>query len=349
MTAQASLPAPLPPAQPPLPPNPPKSRVVAAVLGLVAPGLGQVFVGHTLRGVAWALIPFVGFGAYFAITSEPSPLAMMKTLVGLSLLSWLGGIADVLLMAPRKHRPTSVPAVVMLALAPYVAWPVSAIVLRIFVLEAFKVPSGGMIPSLSVGDHLFADKSVYRKRAPRRGEAFIFDFPEHPDQSFLQRVIAVGGDTLEVRAGHPIINGWEVPSCRVGPYRYTDRYDDATHEGELFVEFLEATAYLVFFDGNPFGAEYQGPFTVKAGETWSLGDNRHNSHDSRMWFGGVGGGVPATHVKGRARLVWLSESGRQGVDLAGDPVAPSPELAAPLAACLARRPSVTTATPPGPK
>ena len=54
--------------------------------------------------------------------------------------------------------------------------------------------------------------------------------------------------------------------------------------------------------------EYQGPYYVKPGEVWVMGDNRHNSHDSRMWFGGTGGGVPFENIKGRALFVWLSVS-----------------------------------------
>ena len=152
-----------------------------------------------------------------------------------------------------------------------------------------------------------------------------------------------------MRDGHPIINGWDVPSCRVGSYHYAEGIDGTAHEGELFVEFLEASAYLVLFDKNAPVADYQGPYRAGQGETWVMGDNRNNSHDSRMWFGGEGGGVPASHVKGRARLIWLSPgASHQGVDLAADPVAPSPELAAPLARCLAERPPVAKTTPPAP-
>ena len=122
---------------------------------------------------------------------------------------------------------------------------------------------------------------------------------------------------------------------------------ESAHDGELFVEFLEASAYLVFFDNSAPVADVQGPYYARNDEVWVMGDNRNNSHDSRVWYGGAGGGVPASHVKGRARLIWLSPgASHQGVDLAADPVAPSPELAAPLATCLAQRPSLAKTTPP---
>jgi signal peptidase I len=337
------------PAQPPPPEDKPKSRVVAALLGLVAPGLGHAFVGHALRGAVWLLAPFVVFWLYVAVAREPSTLTVLAALGGIVVVGYLGGIVDAALIPVRKHRPTSVAAVVAFAVAPIVLAPTVAISLRIFVVEAFKVPSGAMIPTIAVGDHLFVDKSVYRGRTPRRGEVFVFKYPEHPDQDFVKRAIVVAGDKLEVRGGHPVINGWEVPSCAVGTYRYTESYDGSAHEGQLSVEFLEASAYLVLFDKDAPAPDYQGPYRAGPGETWVMGDNRNNSHDSRVWFSGNGGGVPASHVKGRARLVWLSPSGlHQGTDLAGDPVAPSPELAAPIASCLANRPPLAKTTPPAP-
>ena len=337
------------PAQASAPPEKPKSRLVAALLGVVAPGFGQVFVGRTLRGAVWAGVPFVLFALFVAFAREPSTKVVFAVLGGSAFVAYVGAMVDVALMPVRKHRPTSTVAVVAFAVAPILVAPVVAMTLRFFVVEAFKVPSGAMIPTIAVGDHLFVDKSVYRGRAPRRGEVFVFKYPEHPDQDFVKRAIAVSGDTLEARGGHPIINGWEVPSCLVGHYRYVDGYDETSHEGALFVEFLEAEAYLVLFDKTAPESGYQGPYRAGPGETWVMGDNRNNSHDSRMWFGGQGGGVPASHVKGRARLIWLSPfASHQGADLAADPVAPSPELAAPLAKCLANRPPAAKTTPPPP-
>ncbi len=327
----------------PAPPEKPKSRVVAALLSLVAPGVGHAFLGRPLRGAAWLLGPLLLGMIFVLFASEPSSSRVFTILGGAMFVGYAGAIADVLAMPARKHRATSSGAVIAFVLAPLVLAPTVALVLRSLVIEAFKVPSGAMIPSIVVGDHLFVDKAVYRKRLPKRGEVFVFKYPEHPEQDFVKRAIAVGGDRLEVRDGHPIINGWEVPSCVVGSYHYTETFDQSAHEGDLYVEFLDGSAYLVFFDKAGMSADYQGPYTVATGDTWVMGDNRNNSHDSRVWFGGAGGGVPASHVKGRARLIWLSPSApHQGSDLASDPVAPSPELAAPLAKCLASRPANTS-------
>ncbi|MDB4937130.1 MAG: Signal peptidase [Labilithrix sp.] len=193
-----------------------------------------------------------------------------------------------------------------------------AMALRAFVVEAFKIPSGSMIPTLQVGDHIFVNKFTYgpaipythkriwSRMPPERGDVIVFAYPEHPDQDFIKRVIATPGDKLEARGGHPIINGWEVPSCYAGSYSYVEGPENGRHEGEIFVEFLEDEAFLTLYDRQSPQTDYQGPYYVKPGEVWVMGDNRNNSHDSRVWWGGQGGGVPYENIKGRALFVWLS-------------------------------------------
>jgi signal peptidase I len=329
-----------------------RNKLIAAVFSILAPGLGQVFVGHTLRGIAWAIVAPLFFLFFLFASTEPSPTSLLKTFIALILAAYLGSAIDVILLPAAKHRPVHPATVVLFALGAFFAAPVISMVLRALVIEAFKIPSGAMIPTVRVGDHLFVDKAIYRRRAPRRGDVIVFKYPEHPEQDFVKRAIGRPGDSLLVRGGHPIINGWEVPSCRVGKFRYEDVLDPSTrHEGDVFVEFLEESAYLILLEsGTPaaeLGADLFGPFTVKDNEYFVLGDNRHNSHDSRMWFGGEGGGVPRDSIKGRARTIWLgTEQGRAGIDVGGDPVAPTADLAGPLATCLSKRPSVKDATPP---
>ena len=242
-----------------------------------------------------------------------------------------------------------------------------ALVLRAFVFEAFKIPSSSMVPTLQVGDHIFVNKSSYGPRIPftmsrlwdsmppHRGDVMVFQFPEKMEQDFIKRVIAIPGDTLEAHGGHPFINGWEVPNCKVGAYRYTDQEPPNTQrEGELFVEFLDDQAFLTFYDqlGSAF-PETQGPFKVAPGEVWVMGDNRHNSQDSRLWWNGTGGGVPFANIKGRALFVWLSvgnagmDWSRFGARVMGTPHAPTGfgALEPKIQDCLAKRPAVTTPPP----
>jgi signal peptidase I len=247
-----------------------------------------------------------------------------------------------------------------------------AMSLRAFVVEAFKIPSGSMIPTLQVGDHIFVNKFAYgpaipwtktriwEHMPPHRGDVIVFLYPEHPEQDFIKRVIAIPGDELRVRAGHPIINGWEVPSCLVGTYSYIEAESQLKHEGDLFVEYLEDESYLTLYDHMSFGSsEVQGPYYAKGpengkpGEVWVMGDNRNNSHDSRAWWNGQGGGVPFDYIKGRALFVWLSMS-EVGVDWSrlGAPVMGRPRLPPAMShlepnmeKCLHERPKMTMPPP----
>jgi signal peptidase I len=267
------------------------------------------------------------------------------------------GEIDVRLSRWRKSEVREYVEAILMAVA-------VAFALRAFVIEAFKIPSGSMIPTLMVGDHIFVNKfsygpaipythsRVWTSMPPRRGDVIVFAFPEHPEQDFIKRVIAIEGDKLEARDGHPIINGWQVPSCRVGSWAYND-YDSpiTRHEGDLYVEYLGDESYLTFYDrASGIFPEYQGPYFAKKGEVWVMGDNRNNSHDSRMWFGGQGGGVPFENIRGRALFVWLSVSdngmdwSREGAPVMGRPRLPPPAagLDPQFEQCLKARPGVTS-------
>lgn len=178
----------------------------------------------------------------------------------------------------------------------------------------------------------------------------MFEFPDpapgQEGQDFIKRVIALPGDTLEVRHGQPIINGWKVPRCSAGKYPYGPNDGNSADAGDLFVEFLADEAYLtVYEDGGSLG--YEGPFKVQPGEVYVMGDNRNNSHDSRRWRGGKGGGVPFDNIQGRAMRVWWPLS-RVLVPVMGHPELPKgmPEsIKAGVERCLEQRPKQTT--PPG--
>ena len=205
---------------------------------------------------------------------------------------------------------------------------VAAIGLRV-TFAPYHVPSSSMMPTLPVSSYIWANRFA---RSPKRGDVIVFGFPEDPRQDFVKRVIAVGGDKLEVHDGHPSINGWTVPSCVVGTYSYTDEDSlPPKHDGEIDVEFLGAHAYLIFLDAGRVLLS-TGPFVAKPDEVWVLGDNRMNSHDSPMWFGGAGAGVPHELVRGR--LV--------GHDTPTLPPDASPALHAALEDCLRKRPAQTS-------
>ncbi len=252
-----------------------------------------------------------------------------------------------------------------------------ALLLRAFVVEAFKIPSGSMLPTLQISDHIFVNKFTYGPTIPfsgtrmfgdlppARGDVVVFEYPDenkdNPRQNYIKRAIALPGDVLETRGGHPLINGWEVPHCNIGTYTF-DQATGYPKQGELFLEFLGEHSYLTLYEHyEEDSLTREGPYRVAENEFWVLGDNRNSSSDSRRWRQGAGAGVPFENVKGRAMFIWLSfnENGTDALGVTWDrlfssvmgtprlPKEADDALRKGIERCLAQRPDHTT--PPAPK
>ena len=221
-------------------------------------------------------------------------------------------------VAPAAHRPPCPPAPRRASrLARWFdSWMRSlgmALVLflgiRSFLVEAFQIPSGSMERTLLAGDFLFVNKAVFgaqipgtRARlpafeTPRRGDVVVFAYPRNPDLNYVKRVIGVGGDTVEMRAGRVRVNGDPLAE----PYVLRS---DPTHD-VMDPEFAWQRGY---FAGAPDEArrlhptrDNWGPLVVPTGKYFVLGDNRDNSADSRYW-----GFVDAAAVRGRPMVVYFS-------------------------------------------
>jgi signal peptidase I len=199
-----------------------------------------------------------------------------------------------------------------------------ALFLRAFVVEAFKIPSGSMIPTLQVGDHIFVNKFIYgirvpwteikygmEYRKPRRGEVIVFIYPNERDKDFIKRIVAIEGDTVEIRDNQVFINGNPVPRSHVdGDCRYED-YEEASgrweeRRCEKWRETLDGTTFTTVYDRN--GPIKSWPAVhVPPNSVFVMGDNRDNSHDSRFW-----GFVPFNLIKGKAMVIWWSSGEPEG-------------------------------------
>jgi len=163
-----------------------------------------------------------------------------------------------------------------------------ALIIRAYIIQAFKIPSGSMIPSLLIGDHIlvtkfiygtkipFSDKSILVFKQPEKGDIIVFKYPEDPKKDFIKRVVATGGDTLEERNKIIYVNGKEVTE----PYAY---------HGDSFVRPR----------GDP--RDNFGPFIVPENKVFVMGDNRDQSFDSRYW-----GFVDIKAIKGKALIIYWS-------------------------------------------
>jgi signal peptidase I len=179
-----------------------------------------------------------------------------------------------------------------------IAWAVViTLLLRTFVIQAFRIPSESMCDTLLVGDFLFVNKLEYGPKipfthvrlpglhAPRRGEVIVFQWPQDPSKDFIKRCVATGGQTVEVRHKELYVDGVQA----VEPYVKHDNWSE------------EPAGYTP--------RDNYAPPTVAPGELFMMGDNRDNSNDSRFW-----GTVPFDLVKGRALFIYFSTGGTQWWD-----------------------------------
>lgn len=176
-------------------------------------------------------------------------------------------------------------------------------VLRAFLLEAFRIPTGSMEPTLLVGDFLLVDKTVYgaalpfdarlpARTEPRRGDIVVFAPPHAPDQNYVKRVVAVPGDTVSMRARTISINGRSIHE----PYaRYTATRD--LHAPAMDWQ----CGYRASAGACRPTRDVWGPIVVPPGRYLVLGDNRDDSEDSRYW-----GFVDRAAIRGRPLLVYYS-------------------------------------------
>ncbi len=260
-------------------------KVVALVLAFLAPwGTGHFYFGRRVRAAAWLAVPMVGvvtFGLLLPRLGTSMGWSLACALpFAMMLVAWLASLVDLFVVREGPEVAwwqTGLFGVVGISMPVLVS-----VVLRAFVLEAFRVPSESMQPNILAGDHLFADKS---DRRARYGDMVLFQSPEDASQTFVKRVIARPGDVLEMKRGRPWINGWQVPSCPLG------RVTMGTTTGELEVEFLGDASYLVFYDDHAPVFEHAGPFYASPNGVLVLGDDRNDSHDSRTFNGGIDGNV----------------------------------------------------------
>jgi signal peptidase I len=310
------------------------SALTAALYGALAVYLGGWFFGMWMGNFALLLflLTLVTFGYWLAerLRFKPARVAAAATLeqqdsqrraelakMGIGKVD--GNLAEArekLLMQPWWLDWTAGLFPVILAV----------FLLRSFLFEPFKIPSGSMVPTLLVGDLILVNKFHYGVRLPvinkkiipnnepQRGDVMVFRYPPDPRMDYIKRVVGVPGDEVAYLNQRLTINGQLVPVTPLGEY-----YDeDSLRYAQQFSEKLGEVEHRILVDPKRqayFGSDDKRfPFRencrysaegvvckVPQGHYFTMGDNRDNSQDSRFW-----GFVPDENIVGRAFFVWMN-------------------------------------------
>ena len=181
-----------------------------------------------------------------------------------------------------------------------------ALFIRTFVIQAFKIPSGSMKPTLIIGDHLLVNKFIYGIRIPiidryliqfnkpKRGDILVFKWPKDESKDFIKRVIGIEGDIIEIKNDILYVNGEKVETVYVAKYN-----DNDISEADRYEEFLGENKHYILDQYVKY--EDFGPVTVPENSVFVMGDNRDNSQDSRYW-----GFVTLNKIKGKALIIYWS-------------------------------------------
>src|SRR5690606_996855 len=181
------------------------------------------------------------------------------------------------------------------------------LLIRSFLLEPFRIPSGSMMPTLLEGDFIFVNKFAYGLRLPvvntkflelgdpQRGDVVVFRLPQDPSVNYIKRIVGLPGDVVNYDQGTKrlTINGEPVPIERVGPY------DGPETNAEVVREHLGEHDHLALWKRNTYSEG--GEWKVPDGHYFVMGDNRDNSQDGR-----VIGFVPDKNLVGRAVRIWMN-------------------------------------------
>lgn len=180
------------------------------------------------------------------------------------------------------------------------------LIIRSFVFEPFRIPSGSMMPTLLQGDFIFVQKFAYGLRlpvtettiletgSPQRGDVVVFRLPSDPSINYIKRVVGLPGDEVVYERHRLMINGEEIA---------LEPHPEATRENPRFIEQLGDREHEILITNAAYTIK-DGTYTVPDGHYFVMGDNRDNSRDSRFIES-----IPESHLVGEAVRIWMHMDG----------------------------------------
>ncbi|MEO0368302.1 MAG: signal peptidase I [Pseudomonadota bacterium] len=211
-------------------------------------------------------------------------------------------------------------------------FPVFLIVflLRGFVAEPFRIPSGSMLPTLEVGDFILVNKYAYGVRLPivhskvldigdpQRGDIVVFRYPPDGKTSYIKRLVGLPGDELELRGTKLLLNGEPINAYADGDYQVLGEVGQRAQELQLLPRDDGFAEFNAIYHPRRSNRLQSRKIVVPEGQYFMMGDNRDNSLDSRSW-----GFVPDENIVGRAFFVWMHYNTNDGGGFKGSRIGTS--------------------------
>jgi signal peptidase I len=283
----------------------PRRPLYALLLTFGATGLGHIYCGRLVKGlvlffITFLFTPVIVFSAKYV--SSIFTLILLLASILITFLVFLYALIDSCLLAKRIGERFKIMAynkwyIYLLFILVSFSHPISReIVIRDHFLQAFKTPAGSMLPSILVNDHILLNKSIYLRQTPQIGDIVIFIYPNDRSKDFIKRIVALPGDSVEMKNSVLYINDIALNYPEIDPQDLSEIKGQV--KGKVFRETNGGVSYkIMLIDAPP----QNYPRTiVPDGHCFVLGDNRNNSLDSRHF-----GPVPLTDVKGRVDYIYF--------------------------------------------
>jgi signal peptidase I len=262
----------------------PRNPIIAALLSLLAPGLGQIYNGKGALGLAFVIISIV-LRFLGTLSGWPRSFMGLVAVAAAATVFWLFTVVRAFVQARgiretglKKYQATAVYAFFIILSLGSLFVPARVRMTSLLGVTPYRMATGSMMPTLQKDDFLMTDPKAYVHQAPQRGDVIVFAYPQDLTKRFVMRVIALEGNTVEIKNRQVFVDG--------EPLQESYKIHEDTRVDNSRDNF--------------------GPLKIPAGYCFVLGDNRDNSNDSRFW-----GALPLANVKGRALYIYWAENKRR--------------------------------------
>ena len=295
----------------------PREPLIALLLSVLAPGLGHIYCGKPAKGLVLFFLGFVFVPIMVFCPQNVSSVFILTAILAsiiLLIAVFFYAVVDAWFLAKRidehyevkKYNQWYLYVLVIIISLSYP--PVMSYSIRQSLIQAYVMAAGSMLPNLLVKDYVILNKTAYRHRLPEIGDVIAFRPPNDRNRIYVKRIVALPGDTIEVKGNILYINDMPLQYRKVAPLKYMKVSPDSSSviesgtAGEIVEEIRSNTSYRIQLI-NSSGANSSADFaktTVPDTYFFVLGDNRANSLDSRHF-----GPVPLADILGKIDFIYL--------------------------------------------